>query len=101
MASPLTIDRVLQHLRVEGDDDDELVFGLLASATRAVENYTGRTFAEGDWAFNSEDADVAALAALLLIGTWYDNRASLAPGATSELPLAVTWLLWPLKRFVV
>lgn len=101
MNPPLTIQRVRQHLRIDADGEDALIFGFVAAAQRAVENYTGRTFAEGAQTFSEEDLEVAGLAALMMISTWYDNRASSAPGTTSELPLAVTWLLWPLKRLVI
>ena len=38
----------------------------------------------------------------MLVTTWFDNRDSVTTtGVASELPLAVSWLLWPLKRLSV
>lgn len=102
MASPLTMTRVRQQLGVVTDDSDELIFGLIAAATRSVEIHTGMTFADGPNVFTNDDAEVAAQAALMLVTTWFDNRDSIAAnGTATELPLAVTWLLWPLKRLSV
>ena len=46
------------------------------------------------------DRAVATQAALLLIGQWYANREA-AGQALTEMPLAVTWLIAPLRKFVV
>lgn len=102
MGSPLNIERVRQQLRVDGNNEDELVSGLIAAATRAVEVHTGMTFSDGPTAFATEDVELASTAALMLITNWYDNRDGIAVGAAAvELPHAVTWLLWPLKRLSV
>lgn len=102
MATLLTIERVRQQLKVDDDGEDELIFGLMTAATRAVEVHTGCTFAAGGNAFAPEDVDVAAQAALMLITTWFDNRdGNTTSSSAGELPLAVTWLLWPIKRLSV
>lgn len=101
MADLVTIERVRAQLRIDAGTEDTLVEGLVMAAQRAVEVHTGRTVADGDNAFGA-DAPIAAQAVLLLVSTWYDNRDSVAPNtAAAELPLAVTWLLWPLKRLPV
>lgn len=102
MATPLTLEQARLQLKLETNEEDQLVVGLLAAATRAVEIHTGRTFAAGVQAFEPADADVAAQAALMLVTAWYDNREGYSINAASaELPLAVTWLLWPLKRLTI
>lgn len=101
MASLVTLDQVRSQLRVDAGTEDDLITGLISAAERAVEVQTGRTIAAGNDEFGA-DAPIAAQAVLLLVSTWYDNRDSIAPNtAAAELPLAVTWLLWPLKRLVV
>jgi len=46
------------------------------------------------------DRAVAAQAALLLIGQWYANREATGQNLT-EMPMAITWLIAPLRKFVV
>lgn len=102
MSELVTIQQVLEQLRVDPDTDNALIHGMLAAATRAVEIHTGRTVAEGADAFGEQDGKVAAQAILLLVSTWYDNRDSVASNTSAaEMPLAVSWLLWPLKRLTV
>lgn len=101
MPSLVTIEQVRSQLRIDAGTDDALVNGLITAAERSVEVHTGRTIADGADAFG-DDTPIASQAVLLLVSTWYDNRDSIAPNsAVAELPLAVTWLLWPLKRLTV
>ncbi|MEH3121985.1 MAG: head-tail connector protein [Sphingomonas phyllosphaerae] len=98
MADLVTIDQVREHLDLDEGADVTLLTGLIAAASRTIELQTGRTLADGPTTFG-DDKPVAAMAALLLIRTWYDNpEAVSANSAVVELPLAVSWLLWPLKR---
>lgn len=51
---------------------------------------------------SADDLAVVAQAMLLLIGGWYRNRESVqvdARGVPAEIPLAVTWLLQPLRQW--
>lgn len=101
MADLVTMEQVREQLDLEAGVDATLVTGLVAAATRAVELHTGRTVADGPTTFGN-DAPVAAQAVLLLVRTWYDNPEAVAPNSAAlELPLAVSWLLWPLKRLSV
>ena len=101
MADLVTANQVRQQLDLDDGVDEALIAGFIAAATRAVELHTGRTVADGATTFG-DDAPVAATAVLLLVRTWYDNPDALAPNtAATELPLAVTWLLWPLTRLSV
>lgn len=101
MADLVTMEQVRERLRVDAGTDAALIATLVAAAIGAIEQQTGRTIEGGDDPLNSKERDTAALVALLLVSTWYDNPESVAPNGTStELPLAVTWLLWPLKRLV-
>lgn len=101
MAALVTMAQVREQLDLDDGVDETLITGFIAAATRAVELHTGRTVAAGDTTFG-DDAPVAAQAALLLIRTWYDNPEAVSANSNAiELPLAVTWLLWPLKRLSV
>lgn len=51
---------------------------------------------------DADDLTVVGQAIRLLIGGWYRNRESVqvdARGSPAEIPLAVTWLLEPLRQF--
>lgn len=101
MADLVTMEQVREQLDLDDGADVTLVTGLVAAATRAVEVHTGRTVEDGPVGLGN-DKPVAAMAALLLIRTWYDNPEAVASNSAAiELPLAVTWLLWPLKRLTV
>jgi uncharacterized phiE125 gp8 family phage protein len=40
----VTLDEVKTHLRVDGSDEDALIFGMIGAATRICEGYTGLSF---------------------------------------------------------
>ncbi len=101
MVELVSIEQVREQLDLDEGADVALVTALVDAATRAVEVHTGRTIEDGPAAFG-KDAPVAAMATLLLIRTWYDNPEAVASNSAAvELPLAVSWLLWPLKRFAL
>lgn len=95
----LSISDVRTHLRIAADETDEDAYlGLLTmAARRAVENVIDRPFT-----LSTDEPDLALIktAMLLLIGHWYEHRETVALGsASSEMPLTVTFLLMPLKKW--
>lgn len=48
-AAPITTTVARRHLRVDGDDDDPLIDGLVAAATIEAENYTRRAIITQTW----------------------------------------------------
>lgn len=101
MAELVTLTEVKTHLRLgsSGHEDAYIVI-LIAAAVRAIENATGRAIVSGTPDMAECDRSVAVQAVLLLIGQWYANREA-AGQALTEMPLAVTWLIAPLRKFVV
>lgn len=105
----LELDTIKINLGValEENDEDAYLQGLRAAALRACELRTGRYVDQasrpaGSQAAPFSEADLAMVsqAALIMIAEWYLNReATAASGSASELPLAVTWLLDPLKDY--
>lgn len=67
----LTLIETKAHLRVDHDDEDTLITGLIAAATAATGDYIGATTALDDTA----PAPIKA-ATLLLVGDLYSNRES-------------------------
>ena len=97
----VTLDQVKVHLRLASlNREDEYLRILMAAAVRAIETATGRDILVEVPTLPDRDRAVAAQAAFLLIGQWYANRE--AAGQTlTEMPMAITWLIAPLRKFVV
>lgn len=82
------------------DREDAYLAILIAAAVRAIEGATGCDFVNDLSATALRDRAVAAQAALLLVGQWYANCEAAGQNLT-ELPLAITFLIAPLRKFVV
>nr|WP_277923145.1 head-tail connector protein [Sphingomonas sp. CARO-RG-8B-R24-01] len=79
-----------------GPDVYDTLDRLAAAAQRAVRNEVGWDVPAGD--LNRPVIDTAAS---LLVGLWFANREAVAVGTQkAELPLSVTWLLMPIKKWV-
>ena len=101
VAELVTLSDVKTHLRLGSSSrEDAYLVILIAAAVRAIENATGRDVGSELPDMAERDRAVAAQAALLLIGQWYANREAIGQNLT-ELPLAITWLIAPLRKFVV
>ncbi|AVH37019.1 phage gp6-like head-tail connector protein [Pseudomonas monteilii] len=98
----LDLARVKLHLRVDGDEEDQVITGYVEAAKSHVAMHCDRVLVETDPAGPEEmglTPDVEQ-AILLLVGHWYANREAVAVGITAtEMPLAVERLLWYRKRF--
>ncbi|MBY9062305.1 head-tail connector protein [Sphingomonas yunnanensis] len=102
MAELVTIEQARMQLKVDPGPLDSLIRQYLEAATRMVELETGRTVEPGTAEFGDKDRPVAAQAVMMLVRAWYDRPDGIAPNtAASELPFAVSFLLWPLKRLTV
>lgn len=98
----LDLARVKLHLRVDGDEEDQVITGYVEAAKSHVAMHCDRVLVETDPAGPEEmglTPDVEQ-AILLLVGHWYANREAVVIGTSaSEVPLAVDRLLWYRKRF--
>lgn len=96
--SALTLADVRTHLGFTAGEvtDDGYLELLMAGALRSTENFIDR-------AVSVDDPDEGAIntAMLLLIGHWYANREAVAVGTQkAEMPMAVSWLLMPVRKWV-
>ena len=89
------------HLRVDGDEEDNLIGSYLNAAVEYVQQHCDRRLVDVP-----EGPDQMALtddvkqAILLLVGHWYATRESVVVGTiTAEVPMGVPALLWTRKRF--
>ena len=93
---------VKQHLRVEHDEEDQLIQGYIDAAIAHVEQHCDRqlvliTPVEPEQMGLTKDVEQAIL---LLVGHWYTNRETVSVGAAAtEMPIASERLLWYRKRF--
>ena len=70
MAALLTLDEAKLHCRIDHNDEDSLLGALIATATAAVADYLNVTTVD------STAAAPVKSAALLLVGTLYEQRES-------------------------
>ncbi|AJO76492.1 head-tail connector protein [Pseudomonas sp. MRSN 12121] len=98
----LDLARVKIHLKVDDDEEDQLIGGYLESAKSHVAMHCDRVLVEVD-PMEPEQMGLTPdveQAILLLVGHWYANREAVVIGAApSAVPLAVERLLWYRKRF--
>lgn len=86
------------HLNVDFDNDDELIYRYYLAAVIAVETYLQAPLEEYR---NGEGRLMNNIvhAIRLIVGTWYAFREDVVLGAPTTLPLGVSALLTPMKRF--
>jgi hypothetical protein len=102
VAEPVTLPQVKTHLRLDPDDtsQDDYVKLLIAASLRSAENVTGRQIGTTWPTLDQRDQSVVAAAMLMIISHWFVNREGVGK-EIAELPMAVTWLLSPLKVWTV
>lgn len=81
----VTLTLAKQHLRVETDDEDDLILSYMEAATAWIERYCGDNY--------DPYAPELNQAELLLIGSMYETREA----AVSETPPAVEALAGPFR----
>lgn len=90
------------HLRVDGDEEDNLIGGYIEAAKAHIEQHCDRKIV-GTVTVDPAEMELTKdveQALLLLVGHWYTNREAVVAGAApSAVPLAVDRLLWYRKRF--
>jgi hypothetical protein len=93
MTEPISLAEAKKHLRVEFDDDNDLIQGLIVAAREYAEGFLNRVFVAAD----AEDPPVVKQtwkqAMLLMIGHWYEHREA-AGASLQQAPLGAEALLW-------
>lgn len=99
MSEPVSALDMMVHLRLPTAEtgEDEYLETLITAARRTIEASINRSIADAD--LTGDDVRVVGQAIRLIVGSWYSNREAVVTGVTvSELPMAVAWLLKPLRR---
>lgn len=97
MSKYLTLAEAKAHLRVEFDEEDNLIEGYIDSAFALIENLIERPLSEVE--VEGRFPKDLKHAALLLIGNWYANREGYTMGNTRELPFGIASLIGIYKKY--
>lgn len=97
---------VKQHLRIDHDYDDALLGSYIGAALSAFESFTNRTLVADAGSLPDPVgrslviSDSVVHGALMLIGTWYENRESTIVGVSISTVPTATDSLWKPHRWV-
>ena len=86
----VSIDHLKQHLRIQQDDEDDLLMSLLLQAQITAENFCFTTF--GDTA-----PEPVRLAVILMASHFYEYRDASDRFAIRAMRIAFESLLWPYR----
>lgn len=96
----ISLEQAKQHLRVDFNDDDELIMLYIGAATEQIERHIQRKLiATEDERSGGDDLlinDALKAAALLFVGNLYENREA-TTDKPSELPLGYWSLIQPYR----
>ena len=84
----LTVDEVKQHLRIDNDEEDTLIEGLIRQAQASAEDFCRVSFDE-------DAAEPVRLACLLFVSYYYENRDIPDMTTFKSMRLAFEHLLYP------
>lgn len=97
---PVTLDEAKKHLRVEFNDDDALIEGLIVAARQWAEDFLNRSLVAAPPTPAEPNPKAPEVlqkwkqAMLLVLGHWYANREDAMVGTLAPIPLGATMLLW-------
>lgn len=97
----IDLDRVKSHLHITNDytEEDEYLCGLIAAAEAAVENHIQTPLSVLSNVFGGNLPSPVQHAILLLIGTLYQNRESVAFINAYKIPHSYEYLLQPYVKY--
>lgn len=87
----VTVDEVKTHLRIDHDDEDAYLEGLIAQVQAVAEDYCRVTFTE-------EAPEPVRLAVLLMISHYYENRDNPDKQVYVTMRIAFENLLYPYRN---
>lgn len=97
----LAIDSVKQHLNIEPEfkDDDLYIGNLIEAAEEIVKNHVMPDSPDDLLDENGDYLPNVRHAILLLVGTFYANRESIAYGIPNKVPHGYEYILQQLKTY--
>ncbi len=89
----LTLDEAKTHLRVDGNDEDSYIEGLVLVASEYVQGMVIPAAVEGEEPVVPPVNETQKHAVRLLVGLWYANREAASEKALRNVPLSIDALL--------
>ena len=105
VSQPQVLEQLKLQIRIDGNEEDELLKGYVDAALAHVEQHCDRTLIVPTPGVDlaPEQMELTAdvwQAVVLLVAHWYANREAVVIGTiATSVPLALERLLWYLKRF--
>ena len=94
----VSLDEVKEHLRVETDDEDDLLESLIAQAQAVAEDYCRTSFSDVDEDGNDITLpEPVRLAVLLFVSHYYENRDVPDRTVYTTMRIAFENLLYPYR----
>ena len=94
----LSVDEVKEHLRIEDDDEDEYIAGLIRQAQATAEDFCRVSFDAFDIEGDSSSApEPVRLAVLLMVSHYFENRDNPERAVYGTMRIAVENLLYPYR----
>lgn len=95
----ITVEEVKNYLKVENDEDDNLISSLIIAAMQYCEVFLGRPITEGKMTDENrwEVPEPVRIAIYMLVAHWYENRGVMADKLSGEIAYSVSALLWPYR----
>ena len=87
----LTVDEVKTHLRIENDDEDQYLEGLIRQAQAAAEDFCYTAFPD------EETPEPVRLAVMLMVSHYYENRDNADRAVYGTMRIAFENLLYPYR----
>lgn len=82
----ITVNEMKQFLKIQTDDEDIMLKAMVDGAISYCESYLNRPIVEANMTDETrwKVPDSIMIAIYLLVGTWYENRSSVAIGTVSK-----------------
>ncbi|MCI8483497.1 MAG: phage gp6-like head-tail connector protein [Lachnospiraceae bacterium] len=89
----LTLEEVKNYLRVDLEEDDNLIISLIAAAETYLKNATGKEYPEENEQGERIAYELEKVYLKLLIAYWYENRSTISQnkGASGGVPDEFTY----------
>ena len=94
----LSVDEVKEHLRIEDDDEDEYIEGLIRQAQAAAEDFCRVSFDPEEGEETDQTApEPVRLAVLLMVSHYFENRDNPERAVYGTMRIAFENLLYPYR----
>ncbi len=70
----ISLEEIKNYCRIDIEEDDQLIQGLITAAEEYLKNATGKEYPETDTDGNVADYSLEKIYLQLLVAYWYENR---------------------------